>query len=225
MAAAVGCDPGAPILPVLTLPDELVVIGRTPLGGRYPHAAPTLAVAAGELAELAFASRITLDTRYAQVIDATPVGDLALDSTLAQLRGKPRYKLHSWFRLQHGVAYQWRLDRLAHAGVLQVQTTKTLGLFTRHRYLPDVVARTALLTRVWHVLRGWREPDPRTVSLAAILHGSHLDRSLFTERQDRRALKHLGRHDVLATSLRTLLESSSAAAAAGGVAAAGAGGV
>jgi hypothetical protein len=82
--------------------------------------------------------------------------------------------------------------------------------------LPE--ARVETLTRVWHVLRGWREVDPRTASQAAILHGSYLGRALFTERQDQKALRHFGDRDVLGRAVRSIIDSSDATAAAVGIA-------
>ncbi len=188
----------------MILPDQLTLLSRWPNGSILRNAAPQLAVAAGELAELALQGRVTLTRRDVVLLDRTSTGDPGLDSgvdLLAQA-GKP-IRVGKWLdRRIRG--YKWRLDHLCSAGLLRYERKPVLGVFTSHRYLPDPSAHHEILTRIAGTLRGSHEPDPRATWLAALAGGSLIGGQHLHDRQDRKALKKVANADELARTVRVL---------------------
>ena len=195
----------------LDLVAELALVCRDADGRK--HSGAQYAVAAGELAELSMLGRVAVDAGFATVVDPRPTQRPDLDPVLGWLLsyGKP-------MRLTRGISeragfYDWRIRGLADAGLFEAEHTRALGMFPISHYRPHPEARDVPLTRLWHLLRGWREPDLRTTVLAGILWGSGLGRALIPYREDRSALRFFGRRDPLGLAVRELRDEQANAAA------------
>lgn len=197
---------------MLTLPDELVLVGCFLNGARYSYMV-RLSVAAGELAELTINGRISFDWDRVWLVDGTPTMQPTLDALLQKLaqRGKP-LRLARCLKEQSDY-YDWRVEQLTAIGFLLREKRKVMGIFPASRYVAHAQARDDVLTRLWSVLHGTAPPDPRTVALAGILYGSGIGRMIIPERQDRRLLRDMGKPDPLGRMIHRLLAENSAVAA------------
>lgn len=164
----------------LALPDELCLLGHDPESGRSQSSHLDLGLAGAVLVELALAGRVDVDDDRVVVLDDSPTDDALLDDALGRIAGdKPRAPDDWVSRLQKGLREQV-LTRLVEVGVLDHQTSKLLGLFTRHRWRevdpePEAQVRGRLETVVLH----GTEPDQRTAALVGLVRAVDLRGAVF----------------------------------------------
>lgn len=164
----------------LALPDELCLLGHDAESGTVRTSHLDLGLAGAVLVELALGGRIDVDDDRVVVLDASPTDDPLLDGALARIGEEKPRKPAAWVsRLQRGLRDDV-LARLADAGVLSHETSKTLGLFTRHRWRevdpePEQQVRARLETVVLH----GTGPDQRTAALVGLVQAVDLRTEVF----------------------------------------------
>ncbi|HET6858711.1 MAG TPA: GPP34 family phosphoprotein [Streptomyces sp.] len=141
------------------------------------------AIAGATLVELALAGRIEVTDDKVTVLSPAPVGDPTLDAALADIAGREKpAKTKDWIqRLKKGGvagAHQGLLSK----GLIREETKKVLGLFPVRRYPEaDGSVEAALRQRLHDVVWGGAEPDERTATLVALVHGAKLHRLAFPD--------------------------------------------
>ncbi|WP_460865191.1 GOLPH3/VPS74 family protein [Rhodococcus aerolatus] len=164
----------------LALPDELCLLGHDAESGRAHTSHLDLGLAGAVLVELALSGRVDVDDDRVVVLDDSPTGDALLDAALVRIaEDKPRKPADWVSRLQKGLRDDV-LARLVEAGVLDHETSKTLGMFTRHRWRevdpePEQQVRARLETVVLH----GTEPDQRTAALVGLVAAVDLRQAVF----------------------------------------------
>jgi len=159
------------------------------------------AVGGAVLAELMMEKRIEVEAvrkkKFARVLSPAPLGDPLLDECLAKIAGaKRRGELRTWVGkfaqargLKHRVA-----QGLAGRGILRVDESKVLGIFTRKIY-PEVDPgpERGIVERLRRaIFQDGGEVDPRTAVLLSLAKSADLLKLVF----DRKELK--GRKERIA---------------------------
>lgn len=204
----------------LALPDELLLLALDDQRGTRAHATelePGLAGAV--LLDLALHGRLDMEGKVLRVLDPSPTGDAVLDAALATVAREPRRRpaKHWVTRLQKGLREQVS-DRLVAAGTLRRDEQKVLWLFPVTRVpagdpAPEAAVRARLDGPVLH----GTTPDERTAALAALVHATHLGRTVFPD-ADHRAVKErlaeLAEGRWAAEAVRRVVQEAAAATAA-----------
>ncbi|MGH3095274.1 MAG: GOLPH3/VPS74 family protein [Streptosporangiales bacterium] len=181
------------------------------------------------LAELALASKVTLDAKRVQLTDGSSTGDDLLDDAVGRIAAHPGRRPR-WYveRLRKGVR-EAVVRRLVATGVLREESGRTLLVFPTTVYpaadpRPEQEVRQRLNTAVAAGAR----PDERTVALAVLVHACQLDKLVFTTvsgRELRDRLNQLTESDWAGKATRQAIQAvqaaTLAAVAAGGAAGSG----
>ena len=175
----------------LTLADEIVVLMLDDLTGALKAectAVAPVAIVGGILMELALQGRIDTDLESLYIIDATPVGDELLDSTLAIIAAETGAHPSAWW-IEHlanrSVDYiHWILTRLVSAGVLREEQRKFLWVFSRRAYpsVSGLEGREAK-ARLTAVLYSGEVPDPRDTLLLGLAKATDVLYAMFSRHE------------------------------------------
>ncbi|MFD3485456.1 GPP34 family phosphoprotein [Streptomyces sp. NPDC058665] len=171
-----------------TLGEQLLLLSLDDESGVEKQAANvSYAIAAASLVELALAGRVEVHDDQVTVRDAAPLGDPTLDAALADLSGdqkrKPR-RTKEWIEHLKKGAVAGTTKSLVGKGLLREEKKKVLGLFPVRRYPEaDGSVEAALRQRLDEVVMRGADPDERTASLVALLHGAKLHGLLYQKPQ------------------------------------------
>ncbi|WP_329384535.1 GOLPH3/VPS74 family protein [Streptomyces sp. NBC_01716] len=171
-----------------TLGEQLLLLSLDDESGAEKQAANVAyAIAAASLVELALAGRVEVHDDQVTVRDAAPLGDPTLDAALADLSGdqkrKPR-RTKEWIEHLKKGAVAGTTKSLVGKGLLREEKKKVLGLFPVRRYPEaDGSVEAALRQRLDEVVMRGADPDERTASLVALLHGAKLHGLLYQKPQ------------------------------------------
>ncbi|MFE4368025.1 GPP34 family phosphoprotein [Streptomyces sp. NPDC056835] len=141
------------------------------------------AIAGASLVELALAGRIEVADDKVTVLDPAQLGDPTLDAALADIAGQQKPgRTKDWIKRLKKDGVDGARQGLLRKGLIREETKKVLGLFPVRRYPEsDGSVEEALRQRLDAVVMGGAEPDERTATLVALLHGAKLDRLAFPE--------------------------------------------
>lgn len=131
------------------------------------------------LVDLALAERCTVEGEgrkaRVRVVDATPLGDAALDHALSGIKPERDHKASSLVPRIGKRTRALLLDQLVVEGALAPRREKVLGLVPVIRYgVVDVARREALVEGVVAVLMGHAEPDDATGPLIGLLWAGNI---------------------------------------------------
>ncbi|MFJ6618707.1 GPP34 family phosphoprotein [Kitasatospora sp. NPDC091335] len=173
----------------VTLAEELMLLSLDDESGVAKDAATAAwAVTGGILAELVLAERVALDDGRLTVTDRTPTGEPLLDGRLARLdawvagRRAGRAKAADWLTKDRSTAVADAVGRLCERGLVVEERRRALGIFPVRRYPEaDGSVERELRERLAATVLHGVEPDVRTATLVAVLHGTRLHRLAFPE--------------------------------------------
>ena len=175
---------------MLRFVEEIILLLLRDDEGRFMHIPSwTLdyAVAGGVLMDLALEYRIDTDLENLMLLDATPVGDSLLDSTLAEIQAGERQTTRYWVEHTAERAYTIRelaLNRLIERGILERQEDRFLWVFRSRRYpLIDGKAEREVKMRIMGVLFSDEIPDPRDVMLICLADACDIFKEMLTRQE------------------------------------------
>ncbi|MGK9463578.1 GOLPH3/VPS74 family protein [Streptomyces sp. G6] len=181
--------PEVPEIPT-TLGEQLLLLSLDDESGTARETARVApAIAAAALVELSLAGRVDVTDEKVTVVDATPLGEPALDAALEAVGGGEPGTAKDWIE-------RLKTDPVARAntglivkGLIREERKKVLGLFPVRRYPEaDGSVEAAVRRRLEAVVLGGAAPDERTASLVALLHGAKLHRLAFPDADARRVV-------------------------------------
>lgn len=164
---------------LLSLDDESGALKRRQSAG--------WAVAGALLLELVMLERVSVSSKYLQLVDTSPTGEKLLDGRIelmdTWLRGKKMRRVTDWLTKDQARVVAAVVSRLAERGVVGEERHKALGIFPVRLY-PEVDGEVerALRERLEAVVLGGAEPDERTAGLVALIHSAKLHALAFPGR-------------------------------------------
>ncbi|MFJ7770126.1 GPP34 family phosphoprotein [Streptomyces sp. NPDC097107] len=204
----------APTETPTTLGEQLLLISLDDESGTAKESAKVApAIAAASLVELALAGRIDVSDDKVTVLDATPLGEPALDAALEAVAGKDRPgSTKDWINRLRTDAVARANTGLIGKGLVREERKKVLGLFPVRRYPEaDGSVEAAVRQRLDAVVLSGAAPDERTASLVALLHGAKLHRLAFPGADARRveaAMESVSRGQWSATAVRHVVKAA-----------------
>jgi hypothetical protein len=205
---------------VLTLPEELVLIGTKESGSLERSAWTSLdyGIAGARLLELALAGRLRLGEKSAMVVhDETPTGDELADEALATIAASERVRdaKHWVGKLTKGAVRKRVLARLDERGVLAAERGRFLGIVPRTRHVEvDPGPEREIRERLRAAVTDGAAPDARTVALAALVRACDLLGVVFA-RDERKAAKkriaELAAPDEVGSAVKSVTDAATAA--------------
>lgn len=149
------------------------------------------AAGGGILVELTLRGRIDIGDDRVSVRDADPTGVPYLDEQLARIvdHGRP-WKVADCLRAVAKDAAGEATQALVDRGLLREEKKRVLGLFPTRRY-PEVdgAGEAEVRRRLDGVVLEGIDPDERTASLVALLHGARLRELAFPQREGRKQVE------------------------------------
>ncbi|CAM5645827.1 GPP34 family phosphoprotein OS=Streptomyces alboniger OX=132473 GN=CP975_14965 PE=4 SV=1 [Streptomyces alboniger] len=197
-----------------TLGEQLLLISLDDESGTAKEPAKVApAIAAASLVELALAGRIDVTDGKVTVVDATPLGDPALDAALEAVAGGDRpVGTRDWINRLKTDAVARANAGLIEKGLVREEKRKVLGLFPVRRYPEaDGSVEAAVRQRLAAVVLEGAAPDERTASLVALLHGAKLHRLAFPDadaRRVREAMESVSHGQWSATAVRQVVKAA-----------------
>ena len=145
------------------------------------------ALAGGVLMDLALENRIDTDLENLVLVDATPIGDGLLDSTLAEIAAAEGHNARFWVERTAENAYaihEEALSRLVAHGILERQDDQFLWVFRSRRYPAiDGKAVREVKLRIMEVLFSDAIPDPRDVVIICLADACGIFKELLSRRE------------------------------------------
>ncbi len=145
------------------------------------------ALAGGVLMDLALENRIDTDLENLVLVDATPIGDGLLDSTLAEIAAAEGHNARFWVERTAENAYaihEEALSRLVAHGILERQDDRFLWVFRSRRYPAiDGKAVREVKLRIMEVLFSDAIPDPRDVVIICLADACGIFKELLSRRE------------------------------------------
>ncbi|MFI0814724.1 GPP34 family phosphoprotein [Streptomyces sp. NPDC021098] len=197
-----------------TLGEQLLLLSLDDASGTAKEPAKVaLAISAASLVELALAGRIDVADGKVTAVDATPLGEPALDTALAAIAGKDKPgKAEDWINRLKTDAVARANTALIEKGLVREEKKKVLGLFPVRRYPEaDGSVEAAVRERLGAVVLQGATPDVRTASLVALLHGAKLHRLAFPDDDARRvaaAMESVSQGQWSATAVRHVVKAA-----------------
>lgn len=149
------------------------------------------AAGGGVLVELTLLGRVDIGEDRIGVRDAGPTGVPYLDEQLARIvdHGRP-WKVADCLRAVAKDAAGGATQALVDRGLLREEKKRVLGLFPTRRY-PEVdgAGEEEVRRRLDRVVLEGIDPDERTASLVALLHGARLREPAFPQREGRKQVE------------------------------------
>jgi len=197
-----------------TLGEQLLLLSLDDESGTAKESAKVaLAISAASLVELALAGRIDVTDDKVTVVDATPLGEPALDAALTEIVGKDKPgRTKDWIHQLKKDAVAGANTGLIEKGLVREEKKKVLGLFPVRRYPEaDGSAEAAVRQRLDEVVLRGATPDERTASLVALLHGGKLHRLAFPDADARpveAAMESISHGQWSATAVRHVVKAA-----------------
>jgi hypothetical protein len=198
-----------------TLPEELLLFAYDDVTGRPLRNSTNVSygLAGAVLVELDLAGRITVLDGRLSVLDRAPVGDPVLDAALERIVSVAKPRKPEWFvvRLQSRLRDKV-LTRLVERGVLRMERTPVLRVFSVRRYpMVDGGIKSAARAQLERVVVHNGLPDARTAALATLLQACGLARPIFPElsrKQLKSRMGQLGEGQWASDAVRSAIASS-----------------
>lgn len=180
-----------PIRHELTLPEEAMLLALHDEKGTLAFGSMVgYAIAGGIIAELVLRMRIDVErvrrSTLVNVVNATPTGDLVLDSALEKMRtAKRRASVQSWVsRLARSRTNKTLSERLRQRGILRRDEGRLLFVFRRDVYpTSDPTPERAAIGRMRSAIFDDAPTDARTAILASLAHAAGLLHPIFGRRE------------------------------------------
>ncbi|MEV6836727.1 GPP34 family phosphoprotein [Streptomyces sp. NPDC051133] len=174
-----------------SLPEDLLLLALDDETGSARSGPLDLGLAGAQLAELALGGHLVLRDGRLHAPAGGRTGDPLLDAALTELARGP-VKPSAWLSSRRKGMVATYGTRLAEAGLVTHQKSKTLGVLTTHRYpAADTSVKAEVRARLDAVATRRAEPDPRTATLGALVHAAGLARRLYGGRDGADARKTL----------------------------------
>ncbi|MFJ7078668.1 GPP34 family phosphoprotein [Streptomyces sp. NPDC098781] len=202
-----------------TLGEQLLLLSLDDKSGTAKESAKVApAISAAVLVELALAGRIDVTDDRVTVVDATPLGEPALDTALADIDGTDKARSTKDWIIRLGTDAVAGANRgLVEKGLVREEKKKVLGLFPVRRYPEaDGSAEAGVRQRLDAVVLRGAAPDERTASLVALLHGAKLHRLAFPDadaREVRTAMESISNGQWSAKAVRDAVRAAEEALA------------
>ncbi|WP_162931245.1 GOLPH3/VPS74 family protein [Streptomyces sporangiiformans] len=202
-----------------TLGEQLLLLSLDDETGTAKESAKVaFAISAASLVELALVGRIDVTDDKVTVVDATPLGDPALDTALADIDGRDKPgRTKDWITRLKADAVAGANRGLIEKGLVREEKKKVLGLFPVRRYPEaDGSVEAAVRERLDAVVLRGAAPDERTECLVALLHGAKLHRLAFPDADARKvqaAMKSISQGQWSATAVRHVVRAAEEALA------------
>lgn len=176
-----------------SLAEDLLVLCSDQDRGRprIPGTHLGLGLGGALLLDLVLHGRVALADGHVVAVDHTLLGDPLLDAALREVASEPRSREPGhWVRHLSRGARSAVEQRLAAAGVLQVDDHRVLGIFHVHRcHQTDTRHRHELVERLQDAVVLGRTPSAEVAALVSLALAVRLGQHLFP-RADRRAIQH-----------------------------------
>ena len=162
-----------------------------------PQSSMDRAIAGAVLMELAMENRIDTDLENLILVDATPVGDDLLDSTLAMIAegSEDQKDARHWVEQtarQAPAIREATLDRLVERGILEREDDRFLWVFRSRRYpMVDGQAEREVKLRIMGVLFSNEIPSPRDVVVICLAHACGIFGELLSKREQEQAAERI----------------------------------
>ncbi|MEW2067619.1 GPP34 family phosphoprotein [Streptomyces sp. NPDC007346] len=201
---------GSPAAPVLTLPEELLLLALDPKRGKPSCEADSLAygTAGAALAELELQGRIREERGRVQVVDPLDPADPRLAALLRTLDAPAKgrrsgIRARRWVNDHDRHVQEMYLDSLVERSFLSRETRRFLGLFPHHRHFPGVPDLAPGVRERFEAAEAAGYPDRRDRVLAALVSAIGLAGELTRNgRSGRTAMKVLRRTEWTAVAVR-----------------------
>jgi len=161
---------------MLRFVEEIILLLLRDHDGRFvrvPSWSLEYALAGGVLMDLAMENRIDTDLENLILVDPTPVGDILLDPTLAEIAEEGVNTTRFWVERtveRADTLQDTALTRLVELGILERQDKVFLWAFRSRRYpLVDGRVEREVKLRIMEVLFGEEIPDPRDIMLICLV--------------------------------------------------------
>jgi len=176
----------------LTLSEEVMLLSLDDDSGAAKERGNVgWAAGGGVLVELTLCGRIDIGDDWFSVHTADPTGVPYLDEQLARIvdHGRP-WKVADCLRAVAKDAADGATQALVDRGLLREEKKRVLGLFPTRRY-PEVdgAGEAEVRRRLDRVILEGTDPDERTASLVALLHGARLRELAFPQREGRKQVE------------------------------------
>lgn len=176
----------------LTLSEEVMLLSLDDDSGAAKDRANVgWAAGGGVLVELTLCGRVDIGNDRVSVRDADPTQVPYLDEQLARIaeHGRP-WKVADCLRAVAKDAAGGATQELVDRGLLREEKKRVLGLFPTRRY-PEVdgTGEEEVRRRLDRVVLEGIDPDERTASLVALLHGARLRGLAFPQREGRKQVE------------------------------------
>ncbi|GAA4011373.1 hypothetical protein GCM10022384_65540 [Streptomyces marokkonensis] len=197
-----------------TLGEQLLLLSLDDESGHAKDSAKVaLAISAAVLVELVLADRVDVADDKVVVVDATPLGEPALDTALAAIAGKDKPgSAKDWINQLKADSVARANTGLIEKGLVREEKKKVLGLFPVRRYPEaDGSVEAAVRQRLDAVVLRGATPNERTASLVALLHGARLHRLAFPDADARRiaaAMESISHDQWSATAVRRAVKAA-----------------
>ena len=201
---------------MLRFAEEVLLLLLNDEGGRFaavPKWSQDYALAGGVLMDLALENRIDTDLEKLVLVDATPLGDSLLDSTLADIAAGEQQDARYWVERTAQRADAIRdeaLSRLVNVGILESRDDRFLWVFRSRRYpLIDGKAEREVKLRIMGVLFSSDIPDPRDVVIICLADACGIFRGLLSRQELGRAsarIEQVRRLDLIGQAMSQAIQ-------------------
>ena len=201
---------------MLRFAEEVLLLLLNDEGGRFaavPKWSQDYALAGGVLMDLALENRIDTDLEKLVLVDATPLGDSLLDSTLADIAAGEQQDARYWVERTAQRADAIRdeaLSRLVNGGILESRDDRFLWVFRSRRYpLIDGKAEREVKLRIMGVLFSNDIPDPRDVVIICLADACGIFRGLLSRQELGRAsarIEQVRRLDLIGQAMSQAIQ-------------------
>jgi hypothetical protein len=208
----------------MNLLEEFTVLAHDPLGRRViDNTRIDHGLGGALLLELVLAERVGVVDRRVVTRGVGPTGDALVDEAFDRIATDRRQrKPVDWVKRFAKGTQRRVIERLAAAGVLRIERTTVLGIFSRTRYPSMFGMEPAAREQLRMAILGAGPVQPRTAALCALVAATELDKKIFPDLERklvRRRLKEISEGDWAAAAVRKAIQDVQAAIMAGAVAA------
>ena len=208
---------------MLTIAEEFLLLSHDEQTGRMLYATQPItqiALVGAALMDLAFANRIDTDLQKLMLVDATPVGEPALDHVLALIAAEPNAELsvRDWIDRLAPEADRIRelsLKRLIERGILREEEGRFLWVFQTRRYpIIDNKEQTEVKLRIAQILMTDEIPDPRDIAILNLADACGLLYEVFSSHELSRLeerIEQVTRMDLIGQAISSTIDELRAA--------------
>lgn len=208
---------------MLTIAEEFLLLSHDEQSGRMLYASQPItqiALVGAVLMDLAMHDRIDNDLEKLMLVDATPLGEPALDHVLARIAEEKDQErsVRDWIdRLapEAETIRELSLKRLIERGILREEEGRFLWVFSTRRYpLIDNKEQTEVKLRIAQILMTDDIPDARDVAILNLADACGLLHEVFSSHELSRLeerIEQLTRLDLIGQAVNATIEELRAA--------------